>query len=173
MRCSLKCCENNKRKTKNSSVLYFHLPDDLYFQKLWLKKCSRKVVYKQEKFVLCSSHFSEDDFDLVNGTQVLKLEAVPSINLPEDIYQRENKGFHDFDLSNLHIPETESTPHTFIEGTEESEVGLVHKYRLLLLEYELMLDKVKNQEATLEALKNENSALNALLASQNNATQTG
>jgi len=72
-----------------SGVSYHRFPKNPKLRRLWKLACKRQDEFDEEKWRICSNHFSEDDFqrdlknELLNRPLVKKLkpDVVPTLNL--------------------------------------------------------------------------------------------
>ncbi|XP_076068446.1 solute carrier family 49 member 4-like [Oratosquilla oratoria] len=97
--CSVHGCFNSKSRTKDTEVRYYGFPKERKFREAWIRACRREDKVHPDHALICSIHFSEDDF--VDGMtyrllgvggskdqRTLKKEAVPSQFLPKDLERR-------------------------------------------------------------------------------------
>ena len=86
--CAAYGCNNNKDKTKGSGIRYFGSPKDV----LWLNLCRRADNINVKNAVVCSVHFTKDDYnddmksrllgiESPKNKRLLKKDAVPSLSL--------------------------------------------------------------------------------------------
>lgn len=97
--CAVATCNNYSRKTKKLGidVVYHCFPKDPETAKLWVLKCKRLDSINCKYAHICSSHFAPTDYcdDMKNRLlelpqrKILKVTAVPSLNLPCQTDQNE------------------------------------------------------------------------------------
>ncbi|GBN36193.1 hypothetical protein AVEN_241703-1 [Araneus ventricosus] len=71
--------------------MYHRFPQNRALNKIWEERCKRKYEFNVKNAVICSEHFTEDDYerDLRNELlglplkKLLKKDAVPTLSLPE------------------------------------------------------------------------------------------
>ncbi|XP_066973174.1 52 kDa repressor of the inhibitor of the protein kinase-like [Macrobrachium rosenbergii] len=94
--CSIFGCFNTKAKTKETGVRHFRFPKDEVFRDKWLHACRRADPVNPKNAVICSVHFTLQDYaeDLKSrlldtesprNKRALKENAVPSLNLPNGV----------------------------------------------------------------------------------------
>ena len=92
--CSVYGCSNTWLKTKCSNTKYFRFPKNTFYQDKWLAACRRADTVNVKNAVICSVHFTSDDYKddikhrLLNlespkTLRLLKDDAVPSLHLPK------------------------------------------------------------------------------------------
>ena len=95
--CSVYGCSNTWIKTKGSDVKYFRFPKDKLLQDKWLTACRRADAVNVKNALICSIHFTSDDYrdDMKNrllnlespkNHRPLKEDVVPSLHLPNGKY---------------------------------------------------------------------------------------
>ena len=88
--CAVYGCNNLKNKTHG--IIYFSFPKDNKIRKKWLHSCHRSDYINTSNAVICSEHFSDDDYEddlkarLLNiPRKKLKYNAVPSVGLYKEV----------------------------------------------------------------------------------------
>ena len=79
-------------KTAGSGVRYFGFPKDTHYRDLWVNMCRRPNDVNVKNAVVCSAHFTKNDYiddmksrllgiESPRSKRILKEEAVPSLFL--------------------------------------------------------------------------------------------
>ncbi|XP_059471705.1 zinc finger protein 665-like [Neocloeon triangulifer] len=93
MFCSIPTCRFHMPLDLNDIQLqqlaFFCFPENEYLKSLWAEKCS---ISPTDESQICSLHFTENDFETIHSEflnfapkKVLKKDAVPNINLPNNM----------------------------------------------------------------------------------------
>ena len=109
--CAVYGCFNTVKKTANSNVRYFRFPKDESLRRQWVNCCRRADNIKTKYALVCSIHFTEDDYaddikyrllgtEKPRNQRALKKDAVPSLFLPNGKFDSqqltEENAFHDY-----------------------------------------------------------------------------
>lgn len=75
--CAVVDCNNSYGKTKRSgdNISYHNFPKDKQLKKLWVAACRRKDRWEPDKSLICSAHFTADDFELDFRSQLLNIKT--------------------------------------------------------------------------------------------------
>ncbi|KAF8793438.1 Cellular tumor antigen p53 like protein [Argiope bruennichi] len=85
MECLVVNC-NERSGNDFNSVIFYRLPEDDEERKKWLMKCGREVTCDGSQSVVCSRHFTSDDFEILKDNSSalsLKKGVVPHLNVLE------------------------------------------------------------------------------------------
>lgn len=84
--CMVPGCTNGSKKTKGTEISYHRLPKDAKLKKIWISKTSRLNPGKENSCYVCSSHFTQDCFEVSykhlcgqKSKKVLKPGSIPTI----------------------------------------------------------------------------------------------
>ena len=92
--CAVAVCDN----PKHAEVIYHRFPKEESTRKHWIVKCKRGDSFKTQHATVCSTHFTENDYERDLKSELLglppkkrlKKDAVPSLKLNLDPETKEN-----------------------------------------------------------------------------------
>ena len=90
--CAVYGCDNSKKNKGGKAFRYFSFPKDPTVREVWVQRCCRSDVINTKYAIICSAHFTEEDYiddmksrllniDSPYNKRLLKKEAVPSLFL--------------------------------------------------------------------------------------------
>lgn len=95
--CAVYGCSNSKVKTAGTDVKYFRFPRNTQYRDAWLNLCRRADSINTKNAIICSVHFTKDDYiddmksrllgiESPRNKRFLKEDAVPSLYLYNSKY---------------------------------------------------------------------------------------
>ena len=99
--CSIYGC-NNTQKNCSTEVQFFRFPKDELVAKQWVNCCRRQDTINTKNALICSVHFTKDDYnehlkykllgiEKPKNQRALKRDAIPSLSLSSGEYQYDSQ----------------------------------------------------------------------------------